>query len=165
MVTSQYDVLVVDDSPRWRHRIAKLLGDGLAIAQAGSVEEASNFLRTNFFYCAVVDQSLITTQEGEDSEGLKVLQEIAYLGEGTKCYLITAFGDAGVAYYIGKYLQIEGYINKAELDEQVKSVRANIQDSIRMARLDYARRYGNGIAQLTKTVIDARRRFIWEDNV
>ena len=175
-VKPEYEVLVVDDQPRWRSRLIKLVGEKLKvpqtegeeqikIAQAGSVEEAFRLLHRNFFCCALVDQSLITEKEGEDSEGLKVLKEIARLAEGTRYYMITAYGDPDVAFSAGRDLKIEDYISKAKLDETIDAVRMTIHGSIHAAQADYAKRYGNGLAQITATIADAREQAVWEIGV
>lgn len=156
-------VLIVEDDGDWKARLAELVGKEVTVDEASSLEEALSCIRKRFYYCAVVDKSLIPG-EGEDEGGMRVLETLIKLGEGTKGLMLTAFGSIPSARKALKDWKVTDYIEKHELKsvEGRKAARDQIHKMIHEARTDYAKRYGSGIDQLTA---DSQNRAIWTANV
>ena len=160
------DVLVVDDEPRWRERLVALVGEGFSIEEASSLEEALSRVRKRFYYCALVDKSLIPGK-GDDEGGMRVLETLVGLGEGTLGLMFTAYGSVPSAKAALKDWKATDYIEKHKLEspERRKTVRDQIREMIGEARRAYDQRYGSGIVQLTADLVSGKDRAIWTSNV
>jgi two-component system response regulator PilR (NtrC family) len=88
---SQAHILVVDDWPKWRARIEKVLkARGYAVETAASYEEAKRLLDRELFDVAVVDTRLIDADES-NIDGLRLLKEIESLRKGTSLVVLTGY--------------------------------------------------------------------------
>lgn len=143
---NRYDVLIVDDTPDWQERMQAILPSDTPSIVVSSAEEAIAILKRRHFFCALVDQSLITEAQGSDTEGMAVLNAIANLAPETRCFMVTAHGSTETAFLAGKELQIEDYLSKTKLDPTVFAKR--IEAAINSARADYERHLKYAVNEL-----------------
>ncbi len=96
-MSSQARILVVDDWPKWRTRIEKILkARGYAVETAASYAEAKRLLGGKPFEVAIVDTRLIDADES-NIDGLRLLKEIERLGEATCLVVLTGYVTRALA--------------------------------------------------------------------
>jgi len=166
IMSSIIDVLIVDDEKDWMERLEELAGKELTTHKSSTLEEALSYIRKRFYYCALVDKSLIPG-EGDDKRGMRVLEALIELGEGTRGLMLTAYGDVPSVRAALRQWKATDYVEKKELRdmERFKEIQDQIHKMIDDAKADYAERYGSGIHQLTVDLRDPEHRTIWTSNV
>lgn len=157
-----FEVLIIDNEKPWLDRLVSLIPPGVPHKEASSAEDAIALLQSHYFHCALVDQSLST--DGKDQDGVRVINHVVTLDEGTRCCLVTAFGDAEAAFALGG-LKIDGYILKQTISSAPNAIEDKIARMLELAREDYSRRYANGIDQLTAGDVPSPERGVWLDSV
>jgi ActR/RegA family two-component response regulator len=160
------EVLIVDDDSDWRMRIRELIGNEFSMDEADSFKEAMLHIQERFYYCAVVDKSLVP-HDANDEGGMRVLEALAKLGEGTKGLMLTAYGNVASTRVALKDWKATDYLEKEALTSADSTivVRDQIAGMIADAKSDYARHYGSGIDQLIAGFTDPKSKSVWEDEV
>lgn len=94
--------LVVDDDETWQHSFSRYLEEaGLIVSRTSSLSETESLLDQEFFHVALVDLSLVGS---ENRDGLKILTKIYQeLREGTEAILLTAYGGLEVGAEANSY--------------------------------------------------------------
>jgi CheY-like chemotaxis protein len=164
-MSSIVDILIVDDEPFWRTRLAELTEDKFTSHQAASLEESLARIEKQFYYCALVDKSLVQG-DGSDEKGMRVLERLTRLGEGTRGLMLTAYSDSPSTRAALLHWKATDYIEKKLLvtQEQQNDLHRRVCEMVEGARADYSKRYQSGIMQLTTTV-DKGEYTVWVDSV
>ena len=104
-MTSKLNILVVDDRADHREMFQEILDSGgypsEQITTAANLEEALHQLDRKFFHVAIVDNRLVE-KDSKNEDGLKVLDKMHKLDEGTQAIFCSAFATLDTA---GKVLE------------------------------------------------------------
>jgi CheY-like chemotaxis protein len=159
------DILIVHDNPKWRARLVELTEEEFTNHQVETVQEAFTRIERQFYYCALVDKSLVPG-DGKDESGMRVLERLVNLGEGTSGLMLTAYGSIPSAKAALMQWKATDYIEQSELETQEGQLKFQklVREMVGGARADYAKRYESGIVQLTATV-DKGEYTVWVDSV
>jgi ActR/RegA family two-component response regulator len=89
-------VLIVDDDPSWQENFKETVEQLGCVAQlAGNFRGADSRLNRQHFHLVLVDLRL---QEGaEDLQGMRLVEKVARLDEGTSTIIISGYADATIA--------------------------------------------------------------------
>lgn len=112
---NQIKCLIVDDTSTWQEIFAQPLRDsGHKVHITPSLDEAFDRINKNFYHVAVVDLALDPDND-KNTDGLKVLQKLSDLGEGTQSMLISGVGTMQIGWQAGIYGAAE-VIEKGKFD-------------------------------------------------
>jgi CheY-like chemotaxis protein len=88
-------ILVVEDDPSWQGLYEEVLtGRGYLVEPAESLAEALEALDRRFYHVAIVDLRL--GQDPKNRDGLKVLEHISELDEGTAAIVVSAYSEVSM---------------------------------------------------------------------
>lgn len=93
-------------------------------------EFARNLLKTHFFHVAVIDLSLIN-EDPEDRTGIRILDALNSLKEGTKSIILTGYGTPRDVRELWKKHQAYDYLDK----DNIEMILEKISDAIKDAKL------------------------------
>lgn len=131
--------LVVEDRQTFQEMFEDVLkSHNFEVDLAGSLEEALAKLAKQFYFLAIIDLSLVPEDEN-NRDGLKVMERIFHLNEGTATLLATAFGtydaarDAAIKYGAAELIEKKGLTPKA--------LRESVGKIAEQSRKDYEIRY------------------------
>lgn len=167
------DVLIIDDQPHWQQRLQELVGSDFIVdvvacptGEESCLETALATINRRFYYCAIVDLSLIP-DNGKDEGGMRVLETLAGLNEGTQMLMLTAYATVPSAKKALEEWKVSKYIEKRTFEdtEVILKTREMIQQMVFQARGEYKKRYGSGIKLLTGNLVEKEAGLVWETSV
>lgn len=124
----QHRVFIVEDDPSWQDIFRESIedlnyaevegerkkGERYIVQVASSYEEADAKLDRQHFHLALIDLRL--QEDAEELEGIKLVQKIAELDEGTSTIIVSGYADATIATELLKRWNAFYVIEKEKLD-------------------------------------------------
>ena len=113
----QFDILVVEDEPRWRDELIDSLTSDrqYTLRTARNYVEARHALESNRFKLAVLDIRLIDSDE-KNEDGLRLLADLEKMDRDTKVIIITAYGTEQQEQIAKRSSRLVAFIHKKDLD-------------------------------------------------
>lgn len=136
---SAHRVLIVEDDPSWQENFKETVESLDYVAQlAGSFRVADSRLNRQHFHLVLVDLRL---QEGaEELQGMKLVQKVAELDEGTSTIIVSGYADATIATEALKRFDAFYVIEKDRVDPRqfVELVQAAVSQADEKYRARFA---------------------------
>ena len=108
--------LIVEDHLEWQAELEKIaVKNGFEVWKAATPADAFKAIDRQFFHAALVDLSL-AADDPKDTSGLKILEWLRTLKEGTQSVLITAHGTMDAGFKAGAKFGASAVIAKDQFD-------------------------------------------------
>lgn len=112
----EFDILIVDDRQNWRDTLTDTLASQpYTVDTTTNYTEAAHALVTNHYRLAIVDIRLLAA-DGENEDGLRLLNEIDNIGIDTKIIIVAGPGTERQKEIANRSPRLLAYINKHEFN-------------------------------------------------
>lgn len=130
----EYRVLIVDDDSSWQENFKETVESiGFVARISGSYEDANAVLDRQHFHLVLVDLRL--SEELQELAGMRLVEKVAELDEGTSTIIVSGYADATLATaalkQYGAFFVIEK--EKIDVDQFIRLV----QDAVSQAAEQY----------------------------
>lgn len=152
--------LIVEDKKTWSDRLRRVPEQAECVVEvASSLAKARQLIEREFFHVALVDLQL--TDERDDEGGLRVLELLNELREGTQSFLVTIIKDIEKGFEAGKY-GARAAIDKQRYDEaRLRELVVSALRDARAALKDHTQKSRNAEVELLR---GNRLVQLWEDD-
>ena len=138
----EYRVLIVDDDVSWQENLKETVESIDFVARvAGDFEEANAELDRRHFHLALVDLRL--NEGSPEPVGMKLVQKVSQLDEGTSVIIISGYADATIATEALKRYDAFYVLEKEKTD--VDQFVAVAKDAVSVASERYRDKFSSAI--------------------
>jgi ActR/RegA family two-component response regulator len=138
----EYRVLIVDDDISWQENFKETVESiGFLARICGSYKDANAILDRQFFHLLLVDLRL--DAELRDLAGMKLVEKVTGLDEGTRTIIVSGYADATLATAALKQYGAYYLIEKAKID--IDQFTRLVQEAVLEADEAYRSKYSSAI--------------------
>jgi len=138
----EFRVLIVEDDASWQENFKETVESiGFASRISGSFEDANAVLDRQHFHLVLVDLRL--NEELQELAGMKLVEKVAELDEGTSTIIVSGYADATLATAALKQYGAFYVVEKEKID--VDQFIRLVQDAVSQAAEQYRSKFSSAI--------------------